>query len=137
MEAYGITTVWYDEGTDTPQERMRLTEFAPLAVEFNEEGQLDNLEVEIEPEAAAPPKEEGLMNDLPPGLLDMIRKEIHKESFSPVQDQEEKPESEAALTLQPVEVEQDVDFEDFEDWDEDEDEDEDEDDGEVQPVTWE
>jgi hypothetical protein len=141
MEAYETSTVWYDEGTDTPQERMRLTEFAPLAVEFNEEGQLDNLEVEIETEVATPPsKEDDQMNDLPPGLLDMIRKEIHKESSTheSVQDTEEKPES--VLTLQPVEVEQDVDFEDFEDWDdddEDDDADDEDDDGEVQPVTWE
>jgi hypothetical protein len=133
MEAYEATTVWYDEGTDTPQERLKLTEFAPLAIEYSEEGAIENELLEENELLDSPPKLEEptieVDDEFPPGLMAMIRKELNTTP-------EPKPEvklPEPSLTLKPV-ISDEEEFEDFEDWDDDEDEDEDED--EVHPVTW-
>ena len=133
MEAYGATTVWYDEGTDTPQERLRLTEFAPLAIEYSEG---DAIESELQEAPKSETTIEKVDEELPPGLMAMIRKELKIDTPEP----KPEPKPEPALTLQPAvsfEEEEEEEFDDFEDWDDDEDEDEDEDEvADIQPVTW-
>ena len=131
MEAYGATTVWYDEGTDTPQERLRLTEFAPLAIEYSEG---DAIESELQEAPKSETTIEKVDEELPPGLMAMIRKELKIDTPEP----KPEPKPEPALTLQPAvsfEEEEEEEFDDFEDWDDDEDEDEDEV-ADIQPVTW-
>ena len=147
MEAYNQTNVWFDEGTDTPQLRMKLDSFAPLKHEFKEgesadiEGsEVERFQGEEEEEdmfADEEPKGEKLMNGfldttldtdtqgLPPGLMALIRNELGAKA----EVAEEPPAS--APSLVPV-VEDDEDFDDFEDWDDDDDDDEDE----PQAVTW-
>ena len=147
MEAYGQTNVWYDEGTDTPQIRMKLDSFAPLKHEFKE-GESAYTEAEVQPDeeeedlfADEEPKGEKLMNGflnttpdtdtqgLPPGLMELIRSELGVKA--------EVAEEPPAPALVPVSLNDDGDddFDDFEDWDDDE-EDEDEDEDEQQAVTW-
>jgi hypothetical protein len=145
MEAYNQTNVWFDEGTDTPQLRMKLDSFAPLKHEFKEgeaaqvEGSNNRIEVQEEEDMFADeePKGEELMNGflnttpdtdtqgLPPGLMALIRSELGVKA--------EVAEEPPAPALVPV-PEDDDDFDDFEDWDEDEDDDDE--DAEPQPVTW-
>ena len=154
MEAYNQTNVWFDEGTDTPQLRMKLDSFAPLKHEFKEgeSADIDGSEVERfqgeeEEEdmfADEEPKGEKLMNGfldttpdtdtqgLPPGLMALIRNELGKSEST----KSEPIPEEVQPVLMPVSLnDDDDDFDDFEDWD-DEDEDEGEGEDDQQAVTW-